>query len=107
MFDVIIIGSGLGGLQCAYLLSKIGMNVAVVEQNAVHGGCLQSFFRRGVQFESGFHYVGALAENEALNKLFDYYNLLHFLLCIFQIVSNLFYMIEVYLMTLSFHSLKI
>ena len=77
MFDVIIIGSGLGGLQCAYLLSKIGMNVAVVEQNAVHGGCLQSFFRRGVQFESGFHYVGALAENEALNKLFDYYNLLH------------------------------
>lgn len=77
MFDVIIIGSGLGGLQCAYLLSKIGMKVAVVEQNSVNGGCLQSFYRRGVQFEAGFHYVGGLAENEALNVLFDYYNLLH------------------------------
>ena len=77
MFDVIIIGSGLGGLQCAYLLSKIGMKVAVIEQNAVYGGCLQSFYRRGIQFESGFHYVGALNNNEALNILFDYYNLLH------------------------------
>ena len=77
MFDVIIIGSGLGGLPCAYLLSKIGLKVAVIEQNAVYGGCLQSFYRRGIQFESGLHYVGALNNNEALNILFDYYNLLH------------------------------
>lgn len=31
-YDVLIIGSGLGGLQCAYILSKEGYRVAVLEK---------------------------------------------------------------------------
>jgi all-trans-retinol 13,14-reductase len=41
--DVVIIGSGLGGLLSAVMLAKEGMRVAVIEQNKQIGGCLQTF----------------------------------------------------------------
>ena len=33
--DVSIIGGGLAGLTCAYLLSKRGLSVAVLEKNSI------------------------------------------------------------------------
>jgi len=75
-YDVVIIGSGLGGLQCAYILSKHGMNVCVLEKNAQPGGCLQSFRRGRHTFDTGFHYVGGLDEGQPLHRLFDYFGLL-------------------------------
>ena len=42
-YDIVIIGSGLGGLQCAYILSQEGYKVCVVEKNRIMGGCLQTF----------------------------------------------------------------
>jgi len=76
MFDAIIIGAGLGGLQCGYILSKNGMKVCIVEKEHVIGGCLQTFKRGNVTFDTGFHYVGALDEGESLYKLFSYFNLM-------------------------------
>lgn len=76
-YDVIIIGAGLGGLECGYILSKEGLNVCVLEQNAQLGGCLQSFRRGNTVFDTGFHYVGGLREGEGLHTLFRYFNLLH------------------------------
>jgi all-trans-retinol 13,14-reductase len=73
---VVVIGAGLGGLQCAYILAKQGMDVTVLEQNAVIGGCLQSFRRGDTLFDTGFHYVGGLREGESLYPLFRYFNLL-------------------------------
>ena len=73
---VVVIGAGLGGLQCAYMLAKNGMDVTVLEQNAVTGGCLQSFRRGDILFDTGFHYVGGLREGESLYPLFRYFNLL-------------------------------
>ena len=73
---MVIIGAGLGGLQCAYILAKNGMDVTVLEQDAVIGGCLQSFRRGDVVFDTGFHYVGGLREGESLYPLFRYFNLL-------------------------------
>lgn len=75
-FDVVIIGAGLGGLECGYILSKNGMNVCIVEKNAVLGGCLQTFKRGTATFDTGFHYVGAMNDGESLNRLFSYFNLL-------------------------------
>ena len=46
-YDVVIIGSGMGGLACGTILSKEGMKVCVVEKNRTIGGCLQSCRRRG------------------------------------------------------------
>ena len=45
-FDIIVIGSGLGGLECGAMLAREGMGVCVAEQAALPGGCLQSFSRR-------------------------------------------------------------
>ncbi len=75
-YDVIIIGAGLGGLQCAYILAKHGQKVLVLEQDALLGGCLQTFRRDGHLFDTGFHYVGGLDNGQMLHRLFDYFNLL-------------------------------
>ena len=71
-YDAVIIGSGLGGLVSAYILSKNGMKVAVFEKHSVPGGCLQSFSRGGVRFETGMHYIGSMGEGEALYRYFKY-----------------------------------
>lgn len=80
IYDIVIIGGGLGGLQCGYILAKNGLNVCVLEKNPVLGGCLQSYRRRGaectLEFDSGMHYVGGLDQGQPLNVLFDYFNLL-------------------------------
>ena len=74
---VVIIGAGLGGLQCAYILAKNGIKVTVLEQDVHIGGCLQSFKRGDTLFDTGFHYVGGLREGESLYPLFRYFNLLN------------------------------
>ncbi len=74
-YNVAIIGSGLGGLECAYTLAKKGMSVCVIEKNNQVGGCLQSFKRWGEEFDTGFHYVGALGKGEILHKLFTHYGI--------------------------------
>ena len=75
-FDVAIIGSGLGGLQCGYILSKHGLKVCVLEKNAQPGGCMQTFRRGKHIFDTGFHYVGGLDAGQPLHRLFDYFRLL-------------------------------
>ena len=60
--DVIIVGSGLGGLLCAGILSRAGLDVLVLEQGTQPGGCLQTYRRHGLDFDTGFHYVGGLHE---------------------------------------------
>ena len=56
--DYIIIGSGMGGLTCAGLLSKVGKRVLVIEQHYIAGGCTHSFEDKGYEFDTGLHYVG-------------------------------------------------
>jgi len=75
-YDVVIIGAGLGGLECGYILSKRGMKVCVLEKNSRTGGCLQSFRRGSYTFDTGFHYVGALDAGQPLHRLFSYFRLL-------------------------------
>ncbi len=75
-YDVAIIGGGLGGLECGYTLSKCGLSVCVLEQGNALGGCLQTFRRRGTEYDTGFHYVGALDEGQSLWRLFDFFRLM-------------------------------
>ena len=74
---VVIIGSGLGGLECGTILARAGMNVSVLEKEPQLGGCLQTFRRGGLTFDTGFHYVGGLGEGESLRPLFDYFGLMN------------------------------
>ncbi|NJM26760.1 MAG: NAD(P)/FAD-dependent oxidoreductase [Bacteroidia bacterium] len=71
-YDVVIVGSGLGGLACGVILAKEGYKVCILEKNKQIGGTLQTFVRKKVIFDSGVHYVGALDEGQTLNKLFRY-----------------------------------
>ncbi len=70
--EVIIIGSGLGGLTTGVILAKNGYQVTVLEQGVQIGGCLQCFKRRGGKFETGMHFIGSAAEGQTLNLLMRY-----------------------------------
>ncbi len=76
-YEVAVIGSGLSGLSIAYILAKNGYKVAVFEKNAQFGGCLQSFKRSGVTFETGMHYVGSIEQGQILHKYFNYLSILN------------------------------
>jgi hypothetical protein len=61
-FDVIVIGSGIGGLACAVALSRSGRKVLVLEQHFVAGGLTQTFSREGFTWEVRLHYLGDVHE---------------------------------------------
>ena len=52
-FDVVIIGSGIGGLCCGGLLALRGKKVLICEAHNKPGGVAHSFNRNGYHFESG------------------------------------------------------
>lgn len=51
--DVVVVGSGIGGLSCAALLAKYGVKVSVVESHSVAGGAAHTWRRGPYHFESG------------------------------------------------------
>jgi all-trans-retinol 13,14-reductase len=61
----LIIGSGLGGLSCGYILAKNGYEITILEKNNQIGGCLQCFTRQGVKFETGMHFIGSADKGQA------------------------------------------
>lgn len=71
-YDIVIIGSGLGGLASGTILAKEGYSVCILEKNKQIGGMLQIFVRDRVIFDTGVHYVGGLNEGQNLNQLFRY-----------------------------------
>ncbi|MCK9422846.1 MAG: NAD(P)-binding protein [Bacteroidales bacterium] len=74
-FDVIIIGSGLGGLLCGYILAKEGLKVCILEKHHSPGGNLQNFTRQGHKFETGIHYIGGLNPGQTLHRYWKYFGL--------------------------------
>lgn len=53
MYDVLVIGSGFGGLGCALTLADKGAKVLLCEALRYPGGCASTFTRGGFTFESG------------------------------------------------------
>lgn len=71
-YDIIIIGSGMGGLVCGDILGREGYRVCILEKNKQIGGCLQTFVREKVIFDSGVHYIGSLSKGQVLYQVFKY-----------------------------------
>lgn len=71
-YDILVIGSGLGGLVSALVLAKEGLKVCVLEKNNQYGGNLQTFSRDKLIFDTGVHYLGGLSEGQNLNRFFSY-----------------------------------
>ena len=74
-YDVVIIGSGLGGLACASILSREGMSVCVLEQHRIVGGCFQSFRRGNYTLDTGIHYAGSMDEDQTMRQYFKYFGI--------------------------------
>ena len=75
-YDVVIIGSGLGGLVSAIILAREGKSVCVLEKNQQFGGNLQTFVRNKTIFDTGVHYIGGLSEGQNLHTYFKYLDIL-------------------------------
>jgi all-trans-retinol 13,14-reductase len=75
-YDIVIIGSGMGGLVCADILGREGYKVCVLEKNRQLGGSLQTYVRDKVIFDSGVHYLGGLGEGQNLYQVFKYLGIL-------------------------------
>ena len=75
-FDILIIGTGMGGLVCGNILSREGYSVCMVEKNKQLGGCLQIYVRDKVIFDSGVHYIGALDKGQNLYQIFKWLGLM-------------------------------
>ena len=71
-FDIVILGSGMGGLVCGDILSREGYSVCVLEKNKQIGGCLQTYVREKMIFDSGVHYLGGLEKGQNLYQVFQY-----------------------------------
>jgi all-trans-retinol 13,14-reductase len=76
-WDVIVIGSGLGGLSAAARLAHSGLRVLVLEQHEYSGGYAHHFLRkvRGTkivyEFDVALHQTGDLAPGRQMGKFLD------------------------------------
>ncbi|MGE5374894.1 MAG: phytoene desaturase family protein [Bacteroidota bacterium] len=70
-YDVIVIGSGAGGLTTAVALAQAGKKVLVLEQHDRPGGWTHSFTLNGYRFSPGVHYIGDLQEAGGLRRIYD------------------------------------
>jgi phytoene dehydrogenase-like protein len=72
-FDLIVIGSGMGGLTVASLMTQLkGWRVLVLERHFKLGGFTHSFARPGGRtWDVGLHYVGGMDSAEPTRQMFD------------------------------------
>jgi all-trans-retinol 13,14-reductase len=73
-WDVIVIGSGIGGLTAAVLLSGYGgKRVLVLERHYAMGGYTHTFHRPGYEWDVGLHYIGQVQdETSSVRRVFDH-----------------------------------
>lgn len=72
-YDTIIIGSGMGSLATAAILSKQGQKVLLLERHYTAGGFTHVFKRNGYEWDVGIHYIGEVQrDNSVMKNLFDY-----------------------------------
>ena len=72
-YDVIVIGSGIGGLTSAGLLARTaGKRVLVLERHTEPGGLTHTFRRDGASWDVGVHYIGQIGPGSRARTYFDY-----------------------------------
>lgn len=67
--EVVVIGSGIGGLCCAALLGRYGYDVVLCESHSIAGGAAHGFERGGFSFDSGPSLYSGLSYSPSHNPL--------------------------------------
>jgi len=67
--DIIVIGSGVGGLVAGALSARYGKRVIICESHTIPGGAAHSFSQRGFHFDSGPSFYCGLCDPKSLNPL--------------------------------------
>jgi len=70
--NILVIGSGIGGMTAAIALAKLGCRVTVIEKNKITGGLMRSYTRWGIECDVGVHYIGAMDDGQPLRRIFDF-----------------------------------
>ena len=70
-WDTIVIGSGMGGMTTAGILTRCGHKVLVLEQHYVAGGFTHAFKRGKYQWDIGVHAIGEVTERSMLGRILN------------------------------------
>ncbi|GGB81478.1 phytoene dehydrogenase [Marinobacterium zhoushanense] len=71
-FDVIVIGSGMGGMTTAAALSRLDHKVLLLEQAPTIGGLTHAFTRKGFTWDVGLHYCGLFGHDQFGGRILDW-----------------------------------
>lgn len=72
-YDIIVIGSGIGGLTAIDLLSKVfSKKVLLLEQHFKFGGFTHTFKRKDWEWDVGIHYIGDMEKGSSAYNLLNY-----------------------------------
>ncbi len=78
-YDDIVVGSGISGLTMTLLLAMSGHRVLLLEKSPHIGGSLARFTKRGIPFDTGFHFTGGLHEGGILSDVLKFLGLRDFI----------------------------
>lgn len=82
-YDHIVVGSGVSGLTMTLLLAMNGHKVLLIEKGPRIGGSLSRFTKRGIPFDTGFHFTGGLHQGGILSDILSFLDLRGFIEPIF------------------------
>ena len=71
VYDVIVIGAGLGGLTAGAKLAKEGKKILLIEQHTIPGGCATTFRRKDLKIEVGLHELDGLDPGDMKLRAFQ------------------------------------
>jgi all-trans-retinol 13,14-reductase len=71
-YDVIVIGSGMGGMTTATALSRMDHKVLLLEQAQAIGGLTHTFSRDGFSWDVGLHYCGTFGPDQEAGRILNW-----------------------------------